>query len=250
MFFIERWQFVFHTAAGLIHLAQIEQEQRGVAVQELQRHAVFLFGGKILHRAFAEGPRQRAFLQAYGDDVLLGEDDAERQRGIHKAAALLGLDGRAYPPASSIWPSSKSMRLRSSSSSAARTRSGIDATAWSHTGCHFFLGGRAQIAPTRRASMLLQLAQLAIVGKINRNHTISLLSARRNAQHAEHQKTARSAESAVQFLSGMIALEDRPPRTVTPFLCQLLRFRRRKSPRASKDSSVHEVPAEQELYYY
>ena len=86
-------EFVFHTAAGLIHLAQIEQEQRGVAVQELQRHAVFLFGGKILHRAFAEGPRQSAFLQAYGDDVLLGEDDAERQRGIHKAAALLGLDG-------------------------------------------------------------------------------------------------------------------------------------------------------------
>ena len=237
-------EFVFHTAAGLIHLAQIEQEQRGVAVQELQRHAVFLFGGKILHRAFAEGPRQSAFLQAYGDDVLLGEDDAERQRGIHKAAALLGLDGgriHQHEHMAVLKIDAAAFFLIERGAHEVR----LDAQLGTH-GCHFFLGGRAQMHP-RAGHDLLQLAQLAIVGKINRNHTISLLSApKRTAAEIRKRRCAKRCS----IFAGMIALEDRPPRTVTPFLCQLLRFRRRKSPRASKDSSVHEVPAEQELYYY
>ena len=121
----------------------------------------------------------------------------------------------------------------------------LDAQLGTH-GCHFFLGGRAQMHP-RAGHDLLQLAQLAIVGKINRNHTISMLSApKRTAAEIRKRRCAKRCS----IFAGMIALEDRPPRTVTPFLCQLLRFRRRKSPRASKDSSVHEVPAEQELYYY
>ena len=121
----------------------------------------------------------------------------------------------------------------------------LDAQLGTH-GCHFFLGGRAQMHP-RAGHDLLQLAQLAIVGKINRNHTISLLSApKRTAAEIRKRRCAKRCS----IFAGMIALEDRPPRTVTPFLCQLLRFRRKKSPRASKDSSVHEVPAEQELYYY
>jgi hypothetical protein len=67
-------EFVFHTAAGL---TTSRDRQNSVALRyKAARHAVFHFGGKI-HHGLSLKARARRFLQAYGDDVLLGEDDGD-----------------------------------------------------------------------------------------------------------------------------------------------------------------------------
>ena len=86
-------QLVLHAGAGLVHLTQVEQEQAGVAVEHLQSHALALFGAACLDQAFHEGAGQRGLLQRHGDDVILGEHDAEGNGGVYEAVALGLHDG-------------------------------------------------------------------------------------------------------------------------------------------------------------
>jgi hypothetical protein len=101
---------------------------------------------------------------------------------------------------------------------------------------------RAQMHP--RPAYLLQLAQLAIVGKINRNHKYPSFPANAQPQRSEN----GGARSAVNF-AGRSPSRNALHALSLPF-CVSFCVPPQKSPRASKDSSVHEVPAEQELYYY
>ena len=74
-----------------------------------------------------------------------GEDDAERQRGIHQTAALLGLDGgriHQHEHMAVLKIDAAAFFLIERGAHEVR----LDAQLGTH-GCHFFLGGRAQMHP-------------------------------------------------------------------------------------------------------
>ena len=82
-------QLILHLVGGLVDLAQQCQEQGGVPVQKLQRHALLLFGAAIFHLPAGHGPGQGHILQADGDDVFARQDDAEGDGGIIGGVAVV-----------------------------------------------------------------------------------------------------------------------------------------------------------------
>ena len=160
-------QLVFHTVGGFIHLAQVEQKQRGIAVQHLQRHAALLFGGKAFHRAVAERARQRRLFQAHRHDICLCQNDAVRQCSVHKAAPGAHLHGWGVHQNQHV----PVFRVDAASLLFVQRRAHqvcVNVQLRAHRSNFFFRGG-AQIHP-RAGADLLAFMQPPLLRLINRNH--------------------------------------------------------------------------------
>ena len=84
-------QLFLHQHTGLIDLLQIRQESTGVTVQQLQNKAGALEGPEIADSLLGEVADNRRVTGTNRDDDLITQHDAQRNGGIHIAAAF-GLD--------------------------------------------------------------------------------------------------------------------------------------------------------------
>ena len=84
-------ELALHEVVDFVDLFQVLEEALGYLEEHIEDEAGALLGLGVAHQAVLKVPEDAGLLQADGDDVLLGDDDAQGQGGVlHRVVLLHG----------------------------------------------------------------------------------------------------------------------------------------------------------------